>query len=213
MGTVGSNPIVSAISALKLLEYFRFYYSRPKIRPNERGGLLRLRANACDQLAGHRTCGSFSRYQTQRASTSLCLALPVWKAGQEVSERLKVVIGAEAERLIRDLARRMEKEAPGVSGSLLEGLDEMLTVNRLRLPPELRRSLACTNAIENMQGTIRRVTRNVKRWRDASMALRWAAAGMLEAKAGFRRLKAYRHLPALRRALAEDQSRRLERPG
>ena len=120
---------------------------------------------------------------------------------------------AEAERLIRDLARRMEKEAPGVSGSILEGLDEMLTVNRLRLPPELRRSLACTNAIENMQGTIRRVTRNVKRWRDASMALRWAAAGMLEAKAGFRRLKAYRQLPALRRALAEHQPRRLETAG
>jgi transposase-like protein len=94
----------------------------------------------------------------------------------------------EVERLIRDLARRMEKEAPGVSGSILEGLDEMLTVNRLRLPPELRRSLACTNAIENMQGTIRRITRNVKHWRDASMALRWAAAGMMEAKAGFRRL-------------------------
>ena len=89
----------------------------------------------------------------------------------------------------------------------------MLTVNRLRLPPELRRSLACTNAIENMQGTIRRVTRNVKRWRDASMALRWAAAGMLEAKAGFRRLKAYRQLPALRRALAEHHPRRLETTG
>jgi len=64
-----------------------------------------------------------------------------------------------------------------------------------------------------MQGTIRRVTRNVKRWRDASMALRWAAAGMLEAKAGFRRLKAYRHLPALRRALAEHTSHRLDRSG
>jgi putative transposase len=95
----------------------------------------------------------------------------------------------------------------------LEGLDEMLTVNRLRLPPELRRSLACTNAIENMEGTIRRVTRNVKRWRDASMALRWAAAGMLEAKAGFRRFKAYRQLPALRRALTGQQPRRLEMPG
>jgi hypothetical protein len=73
--------------------------------------------------------------------------------------------------------------------------------------------LACTNAIENMQGTIRRVTRNVKRCRDASMALRWAAAGMLEAKAGFRRLKAYRQLPALRQALAEHHSRRLQMNG
>jgi len=117
-----------------------------------------------------------------------------------------------AERLIRDLAKRMAREAPGVCGSLLEGLDEILTVNRLGLPPELRRSLACTNAIENMQGTIRRVTRNVKRWRDASMALRWAAAGMMEAKAGFRRLKAHRQLPALRRALAEHQARQAEKP-
>jgi putative transposase len=114
---------------------------------------------------------------------------------------------AEAERVIRDLAKRMKREAPGVATSLLEGLDEILTVNRLRLPPELRRSLACTNAIENMQGTIRRVTRNVKRWRDASMALRWAAAGMMEAQAGFRRLKAYRQLPALRHALAEHDAR------
>lgn len=112
--------------------------------------------------------------------------------------KCKLDDAAEAERLIRDLARLMEKEAPGVSGSILEGHDEMLTVNRLRLPPELRRSLACTNVIESMQGTIRRVTRNVKHWRDASMALRWAAAGMLVAKAGFRRLKAHRQLRARR---------------
>lgn len=113
----------------------------------------------------------------------------------------------EAERHIKDLAKRMEREAPGVSGSMLEYLDEILTVNRLGMPEELRRSLACTNAIENMQGTIRRVTRNVKRWRDASMALRWAAAGMMEAKAGFRRLKAHPQLPTLKRALAEHHAR------
>jgi putative transposase len=120
---------------------------------------------------------------------------------------------AEAEGLIMDLARRMEKEAPGVSGSILKGLDEILTVNRLLLPPELRRSLACTNAIENMQGTIRCATRNVKRWRDASMAPRWAADGMLEAKAGLRRLKAHRQLPSLRLALAEHRPRRSETTG
>jgi putative transposase len=108
---------------------------------------------------------------------------------------------AKAERLIRNLAQRLEREAPGVSGSLLEGLDEILTVTRLGLPAELRRSLACTNIIENMMGTIRRVTRNVKHWSSASMALRWTAAAMLEAKKGFRRLKAYKQLPTLRAAL------------
>ena len=50
------------------------------------------------------------------------------------------------------------------------------------LPPELRRSLASTNIIESMNSVIRQVCRNVKRWRDAKMALRWTAAGMFEAK-------------------------------
>ena len=78
---------------------------------------------------------------------------------------------AKAEKLLRNLARRLEHDAPGVSGSILEGLDEILTVIRLGLPPQLRRSLACTNAIENAIGTVRRVQRNVKRWRNAEMAL------------------------------------------
>jgi transposase-like protein len=106
-----------------------------------------------------------------------------------------------AERLLRNLARRLDQEAPGVAASILEGLDEMLTVVRLKLPMPLRRSLACTNAIENMMGTVRRVSRNVKRWRNAAMALRWTAAGMMEAIKGFRRLKAYRLLPILKAAL------------
>jgi putative transposase len=107
----------------------------------------------------------------------------------------------KAERLLRNLARRLEQEAPSVAGSILEGLDEILTVNRLRLPAQLRRSLACTNSIENVMGTVRRVCRNVKRWRNAGMALRWTAAGMMEAAKGFRRLKAYKHLPILKAAL------------
>ena len=113
----------------------------------------------------------------------------------------------KAERLLRNLARRLEHEARGVAGSILEGLDEMLTVIRLGLPSQLRRSLACTNGIENMMGTVRRVCRNVKRWRNADMALRWTAAGMMEAAKGFRRLKAHKQLPILRAALAAHQAK------
>src|SRR6266540_445326 len=113
----------------------------------------------------------------------------------------------KAERLLRNLARRLDQDAPAVAASILEGLDEMLTVNRLGLPVKLRRSLACTNSIENMMGTVRRVCRNVKRWRNAAMALRWTAAGMMEAAKGFRRLKAYKQLPVLRAALAAHQSK------
>lgn len=115
----------------------------------------------------------------------------------------------KAERLLRNLARRLEHQEPGVSGSILEGLDEILTVIRLGLPRELRRSLACTNIIENALGTVRQVSRNVKRWRNAEMALRWTAAGMIEARKTFRRLKAYRQLPILTKAL-EDHMRKAQ---
>ena len=118
----------------------------------------------------------------------------------------------KAERLIRNLARRLEQVAPGVAASILEGLDEMLTVIRLGLPLSLRRSLACTNIIENMMGTIRRVCRNVKRWRDASMALRWTAAAMHEATKGFRRLKARKLLPLLRAALNAHHIKHADQP-
>ena len=107
----------------------------------------------------------------------------------------------KAETLIRNLARRLEPDWNGVSASILEGVDEMLTVTRLGLPRELRRSLAWTNIIENVMGTVRRVCRNVKYWRSPSMALRWAAAAMQEATRSFRRLKATTSA-ALRAALA-----------
>ncbi len=113
----------------------------------------------------------------------------------------------KAERLVRNLAQRLDRERSGVAKSILEGLDEMLTVNRLGLPQQLRRALACTNSIENMMGTVRRVCRNVKRWRNADMALRWTAAGMMEAAKGFRRLKAYKQLPALKAALIAHQAK------
>jgi putative transposase len=58
-------------------------------------------------------------------------------------------------------------------------------------------------------GTVRRVCRNVKRWRNAAMALRWTAAGMMEAVKGLGRLKAYKHLPTLRAALAAHHAKHI----
>ena len=113
----------------------------------------------------------------------------------------------KAEKLLRNLARRLERDWAGVAGSILEGIDELLTVTRLCLPKQLRRSLACTNIIENLMSTVRRVCRNVKRWRSASMAMRWTAAAMQEAAKGFRRLKAHKQLPTLRVALEAHKTK------
>ncbi len=87
------------------------------------------------------------------------------------------------------------------AASLREGLDETLTVMRLGLTGTLRRTFATTNPIENMNGSLRRVTRNVKRWKDEAMIRRWVALGIAEAQKGFRRVKGYVHMPSLVAAL------------
>ncbi len=62
---------------------------------------------------------------------------------------------------------------PDAADSLRKGLEEMLKVLKLALPPTLRRFFATTNCIENLIGTVRHVTRNIKRWRDGDMRRRW----------------------------------------
>jgi transposase-like protein len=91
-----------------------------------------------------------------------------------------------AQRLLLDLARRLEAEYFSAAESVREGLDETLTVHTLRLSPRLRRSLATTNAAERLLSRTRHMKRNVKRWRGGQMMLRWIAAGILEAVKGFR---------------------------
>jgi transposase-like protein len=112
-------------------------------------------------------------------------------------------LAAEAD--LEALARQLSKAHPGAAGSLREGLAETLTIGRLGVPPTLARTLArtlrSTNAIESMIEICRDHSTNVKRWRDGQMALRWCAAGMVEAAKQFRRVNGFLHLPALRAAL------------
>jgi transposase-like protein len=108
----------------------------------------------------------------------------------------------EAQALLEALAAELDKTHPGAAGSLREGLAETLTVLRLGVPPTLARSLRSTNAIESMISICRDHAKNVKRWRDGQMALRWCAAGMVEASSQFRRVNGHLHLPALRTSLA-----------
>jgi len=107
----------------------------------------------------------------------------------------------QGQALLEALAKELDKTHPGAAGSLREGLAETLTVLRLDLPPTLARTLRSTNAIESMIGICRDHARNVKRWRDGQMALRWCAAGMVEASKQFRRVNGHLHLPALRAEL------------
>jgi putative transposase len=122
-----------------------------------------------------------------------------------VAKRMRAAYHAEtalaAQAQLESLAGELDRTHPGAAASLREGLEDTLTVLRLDVPPTLARTLRSTNCVESMIEICRDHARNVKRWRDGQMALRWCAAGMVEASTQFRRVNGHLHLRALRTAL------------
>ena len=112
------------------------------------------------------------------------------------------------------LADNLELRYPSAATSLLEGLEETLTVHRLKLPGLLRDTLASTNAMESANSVCVGILNRVSHFRDGKMTLRHAAAGFLEAERSFRRIKGYKQIPLLVHALglltASDNSTILE---
>jgi putative transposase len=113
---------------------------------------------------------------------------------------------AAAMAALNALARQLQRVYPDAAASLREGMEETLTLTRLRVTGALWRTLCSTNPIESMLSTVRITQRNVKRWRDGDMRLRWTAAGMAEAQRSFRRIKGHRDLPKLQAAIRGELS-------
>jgi transposase-like protein len=99
------------------------------------------------------------------------------------------------------LATALERKHPGAAASLREGLPELFTVARLGITGTLAATLTSSNPIESMISIARATNRNVSRWRDGQMVLRWTAAGMVNAQRSFRRVKGYKQMPQLIAAL------------
>ncbi len=122
-----------------------------------------------------------------------------------VTKRMRAAYHADsallAEAQLEALARELDRTHPGAASSLREGLSETLTVLRLGVSPTLARTLRSTNSVESMISIARNHSTNVKNWQNGTMAMRWCAAGMIEAGKQFRRVNGHMHLPALRIAL------------
>ena len=107
----------------------------------------------------------------------------------------------EALRRLKTTARWLDRLNPDAAASLREGMEETLTVIRLCVPELLCRTLATTNPIESAFSVAQNVTRRVKCWREGDMRQRWCVAGLLRAESKFRRVKGYRHMSQLLKAL------------
>ena len=112
----------------------------------------------------------------------------------------------DAKRALQRLQHELMHLNPSAARSLEEGLEETLTVHRLRVPDQLRRTLSCTNVIESAFSIVETVCRNVKRWRDGDQIERWVGSGLLVAEQQFRKVIGFRQIPLLLSSLANAVS-------
>ncbi len=127
------------------------------------------------------------------------------RIGKAMEQAYKLSKPKLAARRFEQLARSLETEHPSAAASLREGLAETLTLQRLGIRGALWNTLRSTNPIENLNSGIARFTRNVKRWRDGSMILRWVGSAVLESERKFRRIRGYKQMPQLIAALMPDR--------
>ena len=98
---------------------------------------------------------------------------------------------------IKKLAAWLDQKYPQAAASLLEGLEECFTINRLDIPPTLHRCLATTNIIESPHAGVRIQTRRVTHWQNGKMVLRWMASAFLRTEKRFNRIMGHKDLWAL----------------
>jgi transposase-like protein len=112
-----------------------------------------------------------------------------------------------AREILKRLAGWLERDGhDSAAASLKEGLEETLTVVALGLSGSLRAFFATTNAIENVMGSVRGVTSNVKRWRKGDMIKRWLGLSFLTAAKRFRRIKGFKQMPGLVHSLRSKEA-------
>jgi putative transposase len=115
---------------------------------------------------------------------------------------------ADAKRALERLHHELMHLNPSAARSLEEGLEETLTVHKLRMPDQLRRTLSCTNVVESTFSIVETVCRNVKRWREGDQIERWVGSGLLVAEQQFRKVIGYRQIPLLLSAMANAVSQK-----
>ena len=114
----------------------------------------------------------------------------------------------DAKRALQKLHRELMDVNPSAARSLEEGLEETLTVHRLRVSEQLRRTMCCTNVIESAFSIVETVCRNVKRWRPGDQIERWVGSGLVVAERQFRKVIGHRHIPLLLSSMANAVSKR-----
>ena len=141
----------------------------------------------------HKLRNVLGRLPREQQAQTASLMRAAWKLGEK-----------EGMAKFRQMAGWLEHDYPDAARSLLEGLEECFTINRLDVPRSLHRCLATSNVVDNPHSGVRSRTRRVCRWR-AGMPARWSAAAFLETEKSYRRIMGHRDLWALKAILERSQ--------
>jgi transposase-like protein len=118
-----------------------------------------------------------------------------------VSKKLNAAYALEEYGSAKEALNRLHRELmdlnPSAARSLGEGMEETLTVHRLHMPAQLRKTMASTNVIESAFSIVEKVCKNVKRWHGGDQRERWVGSGLLVAENQFRRITGYKLIPLL----------------
>ena len=117
---------------------------------------------------------------------------------RRLQEAYKKTTYKEAKSALMRLHAELEKVNPSAAGSLLEGLEETLTIHHLGLSPELAKSLSTTNCIEGVMSQLGSYTDKVDRWHNGYQILRWTGMGLMDIEPRLQRIQGYVYLKVLR---------------
>ena len=112
----------------------------------------------------------------------------------------------DARQMLLEFERWLRGINESAADSLLEAIEEILTLHRLKIPALLRKTLHSTNPIESMFSTVRDCEGNIKRYRGSRMSQRWLAAVCLHCEKGFNRVKGYRGIKEVVRRIGVEQA-------
>jgi len=110
----------------------------------------------------------------------------------------------ETKSALTKLSSELEGINSFAASSLQEGLEETLTIYRLKLSTEPRKSFSTTNCIESIMSQVERYTQRVSRWRNGEHIKRWVASGLLEVEPRLRKVNGWRYMNLLRNRIQEE---------
>jgi transposase-like protein len=110
----------------------------------------------------------------------------------------------EARKLIKEIISDLKTDNLSASRSMEEGLEETLTLHRLGLIENFRRSFATTNCIESLNSQIEKYLRKVKYWKTSSQKYRWVASALLDIENNMRKVNNYSKLSEMRRKIKHE---------